>query len=117
MVLHRGLAEPLLRGQRRHAPARLLAGEAGERPGVDQHPVVGERLLEQVAGREALPPGGLDDDANGEPVRAGELEVALVVGRDAHDGPGAVPGQHEVISGTRYSPFSSFRSVLNPFII
>ena len=58
-------------------------------PGLGHHRSVEGRAL------------GLDDHPHGQPVLAGELEVALVVGRHRHDRAGAVAHQHEVADPDR----------------
>ena len=89
-------AEALVLGVLPHLVHGLLRREAGERAGVDQD----AGFLEDLAGLgvEALP--GLvrrgDDRADGDAVGLGELEVAGVVGRDAHDRARAVVHQDVV---------------------
>ncbi len=68
-----------------------LTGQAVVLAGVGEHALVG---AEGHLDRRTI--DRLDDLHDGKVVLGGELEVALVVGRDAHDGAGAVVGQDVV---------------------
>ena len=81
---------------------RLQVFHAVEGAGVDQDPFVGVGLGHGLYVQD--PVGGLDHHDERQVVLLGELEVALVVGRDRHDAAGAVVGQDEVRRVDRHLP-------------
>ncbi len=98
-VRGRGLADALLPRPLGHLRDGLVGGHAVEGPAVDDE--AGAVVRGRHRGAVQALALGLDDDAHLEAVLAGELEVALVVGGDGHDGAGAVAHQHEVADPDR----------------
>ena len=94
------LAEAVLLGVFGHDVLRFLAGEAVPRAGVDQQAVFERerqhRRLGLARSRRLALAARQNYDANLKPVFLGELVVALVVRRHAHDGAGAVVQQDVV---------------------
>src|SRR6185436_4403675 len=94
------LADAARLGRLRHAYDRRIGRQAVELARVDDRSRTVVRLrhcrrIERLTGR-------MDDDGDGQAVLARELEIALVVARDAHDRAGAVLAEHEVRDPDRH---------------
>ncbi len=90
-----GFSETFRFGFGGHDAARFVAGESGVRAGLFDDAIVGKRFFHGGGiGQSAV--DGTDNRADGDAVLLAELEVALVVRGNGHDGAGAVAHQHEV---------------------